>query len=108
MPVVSLQLSGDEAREHVSEQKVTVVFGAPVDRSGAAVKVPEATYEVKAKPAMPALTLSARLVQVISDLSEEAHLRHRYGSGCIVSGRTVLIAAYVVAFAVNVFFLYSF
>lgn len=48
VPVVSLQLSGGGAREHGSEQKVTVVFGAPVDRTGAAVKVAEATDEVKA------------------------------------------------------------
>jgi S1-C subfamily serine protease len=41
-------------------------------------------------------------VEVIADLAEGAHPRHRYGSGCIVSGRTVLTAAHVVAGAVNV------
>jgi len=41
-------------------------------------------------------------VEVIADLGEGVHPRHRYGSGCIVSGRTVLTAAHVVTGAVNV------
>ncbi len=45
VPVVGLQLGG--ARERGSEQKVTVVFSAPVDRTGAVVKVAEATDELK-------------------------------------------------------------
>jgi len=47
VPVVSLQLGGGGARERGSEQKVTVVFSAPVDRTGAVVKVAEATDELK-------------------------------------------------------------
>jgi Trypsin-co-occurring domain 2 len=47
VPVVGLQLGGGGARERGSEQKVTVVFSAPVDRTGAVVKVAEATDELK-------------------------------------------------------------
>jgi hypothetical protein len=39
VPVVGLQLGGSGSREHGSGQKVTVVFGEPVDRDGHAVKV---------------------------------------------------------------------
>jgi Trypsin-co-occurring domain 2 len=39
VPVVNLQLGGSIGREHGSEQKVTVVFGEPVDRAGRPVKV---------------------------------------------------------------------
>ena len=39
VPVVGLQLGGGGARERGSEQKVTVVFGGPVDRAGNPVKV---------------------------------------------------------------------
>jgi hypothetical protein len=41
--------------------------------------------------------LAARLVEVIADWGESAATRYRYGSGCIVAGRTVLTAAHVVA-----------
>jgi len=47
VPVVGLQLGGGGARERGSEQKVTVVFSAPVDRTGTGVKVAEATDELK-------------------------------------------------------------
>jgi hypothetical protein len=43
--------------------------------------------------------LAARLVQVIADQGES---RYRFGSGCIVVGRTVLTAAHVVARAQRV------
>jgi Trypsin-like peptidase domain/WD domain, G-beta repeat len=46
--------------------------------------------------------LAARLVEVIADRGESAPERYRYGSGCIVSGRTVLTAAHVVAGAKSV------
>ena len=44
-----------------------------------------------------AAPLSARLVQIESDLGEGTSPRWRYGSGCIVAARTVLTAAHVVA-----------
>jgi hypothetical protein len=43
VPVVGLQLGGGGARERGSEQKVTVVFGGPVDREGNVVKVARAS-----------------------------------------------------------------
>lgn len=46
--------------------------------------------------------LSLRLVEVIADLGEEQAKRYRYGSGCIVNGRTVLTAAHVVSGAITV------
>ena len=42
---------------------------------------------------------SERLVEVIADLGSA---RYRYGSGCIVTGKTVLTAAHVIADAVTV------
>lgn len=39
VPVVGVQLGGGVGREQGSEQKVTVVFGGPVDRNGKPVKV---------------------------------------------------------------------
>jgi S1-C subfamily serine protease len=48
------------------------------------------------------VSLAARLVEVIADLGEAAAERYRYGSGCIVGGRTVLTAAHVVAGAQRV------
>ena len=47
VPVVNLQLGGGGARERGSEQKVTVVFGGPVDRDGNAVKVAFASDAAK-------------------------------------------------------------
>jgi hypothetical protein len=47
VPVVGLQLGGGGAREHGAEQKVTVVFGEPVDRSGNPVKVASASDVLK-------------------------------------------------------------
>ena len=47
VPVVGLQLGGGGARERGSEQKVTVVFGGPVDRSGNPVKVAQSSAERK-------------------------------------------------------------
>src|SRR6185437_15246420 len=43
VPVVGVQLGGGVGRERGSEQKVTVVFGAPVDRDGKPVKVASAS-----------------------------------------------------------------
>ncbi|MDQ2759169.1 MAG: trypsin-like peptidase domain-containing protein [Actinomycetota bacterium] len=48
------------------------------------------------------MPLAVRLVEVIADRGETAHPRYRYGSGCIVVGRTVLTAAHVVAGAQKV------
>ncbi len=39
VPIVELELGGGGGRQRGSEQVVTVVFGAPVDRSGKPVKV---------------------------------------------------------------------
>jgi NTP-dependent ternary system trypsin peptidase co-occuring protein len=47
VPVVGLQLGGGGARERGSEQKVTVVFGGPVDREGNPVKVAQPSSERK-------------------------------------------------------------
>jgi hypothetical protein len=49
-----------------------------------------------------AAALAARVVEVIADLGPSAGARYRYGSGCIVRGRTVLTAAHVVAGAKSV------
>ncbi len=43
VPVVGVQLGGGGGREQGSEQKVTVVFSAPVDRAGNPVKVASAS-----------------------------------------------------------------
>ncbi len=51
---------------------------------------------------MSPVPLAARVVEVIIDLGPAADSRYRYGSGCIVRGRTVLTAAHVVAGAVSV------
>lgn len=51
---------------------------------------------------MPPVPLAARVVEVIADLGLSASSRYRYGSGCIVGGRTVLTAAHVVADAMSV------
>jgi Trypsin-co-occurring domain 2 len=42
VPLVGLGLGGGGGREHASGQKVTVVFGGPVDREGNPVKVASA------------------------------------------------------------------
>ena len=47
VPVVNLQLGGGGARERGSEQKVTVVFGGPVNREGNPVKVASASDVLK-------------------------------------------------------------
>jgi hypothetical protein len=47
VPVVGLQLGGGAARERGSEQKVTVVFGGPLDRAGNPVKVAQPSRELK-------------------------------------------------------------
>jgi WD40 repeat protein len=49
-----------------------------------------------------AAALAARVVEVIADLGGAGGAGYRYGSGCIVRGRTVLTAAHVVAGAVSV------
>ena len=43
VPVVGVQLGGGSERQRGSEQKVTVVFGGPVDRDGQPVKVASAS-----------------------------------------------------------------
>jgi hypothetical protein len=43
VPVAGFQLGGGGGRERGSEQKVTVVFGEPVDRDGRPVKVASAS-----------------------------------------------------------------
>ncbi|HLK73140.1 MAG TPA: trypco2 family protein [Streptosporangiaceae bacterium] len=43
VPVVAVQLGGGVARERGTEQRVTVVFGGPVDRDGHPVKVASAS-----------------------------------------------------------------
>src|SRR2546423_4078477 len=55
----------------------------------------------RGSPAVP-VPLRARVVEVIADLGEDRAPRFRYGSGCIVFGRTVLTAAHVVVGAVAV------
>jgi hypothetical protein len=42
VPIVDLELGGGVGRQHGSGQTVTVVFGGPVDRGGAPVKVASA------------------------------------------------------------------
>ena len=51
---------------------------------------------------MTLVPLAVRVVEVIADLGDHAERRYRYGSGCIVRGRTVLTAAHVVADAETV------
>jgi hypothetical protein len=41
--VVAVQVGGGGARERGTEQRVTVVFGGPVDRDGHPVKVASAS-----------------------------------------------------------------
>ena len=47
VPVVGLQLGGGGARQRGAEQKVTVVFGGPVDRKGDPVKVAQPSSDRK-------------------------------------------------------------
>jgi Trypsin-co-occurring domain 2 len=47
VPVIEVELGGGMAAGSETGQTVTVVFGAPVDSTGAVVKVAEATDEVK-------------------------------------------------------------
>jgi Trypsin-co-occurring domain 2 len=47
VPIVNLELGGSAGRERETIQKVTVVFGPPVDRDGNPVKVAAASDEVK-------------------------------------------------------------
>jgi hypothetical protein len=49
---------------------------------------------------LPQLSLAARVVEVIADRG--AAIAPRYGSGCLVAGRTVLTAAHVVTDRVGV------
>jgi hypothetical protein len=46
--------------------------------------------------------LAERIVEVIAEFSEGADARYRYGSGCVVAGRTALTSAHVVAGATRV------
>lgn len=43
VPVVGVQLGGGGSLQRASEQKVTVVFGEPLDRAGRPVKVASAS-----------------------------------------------------------------
>ena len=47
VPFVEVELGGGVGRERSSEQLVTIVFGAPVDRDGIVVKVAQSTDELK-------------------------------------------------------------
>jgi hypothetical protein len=47
VPFAGVQLGGGGAREHGTGQKVTVVFGGPVDRTGNPVKVAQTGSERK-------------------------------------------------------------
>jgi hypothetical protein len=47
VPIIEVELGGGGSRERGSGQKVTVVFGGPVDREGKPVKVAQASSEFK-------------------------------------------------------------
>ena len=47
VPIVEVELGGGGSRERGTGQRVTVVFGGPVDREGKPVKVARATSELK-------------------------------------------------------------
>ncbi len=47
VPIIEVELGGGGSRERGTGQKVTVVFGGPVDREGNPVKVAQATDERK-------------------------------------------------------------
>jgi Trypsin-co-occurring domain 2 len=47
VPIVEVELGGGGSRERGTGQKVTVVFGGPVDHDGRPVKVAKATRELK-------------------------------------------------------------
>lgn len=47
VPLAQIELRGGGSRQQSNEQKVTVVFGEPVDRSGNPVKVAQADHELK-------------------------------------------------------------
>jgi hypothetical protein len=47
VPIVEVELGGGGSRERSTGQKVTVVFGGPVDRDGKPVKVAQASSELK-------------------------------------------------------------
>jgi hypothetical protein len=47
VPIVEVELGGGGSRGRGTGQKVTVVFGGPVDREGRPVKVAQASSEVK-------------------------------------------------------------
>ena len=47
VPLVPVELGGGGSRQRANEQKVTVVFGGPVDRAGHPVKVAGMDDELK-------------------------------------------------------------
>ncbi|WP_406083515.1 hypothetical protein OHA01_01960 [Micromonospora zamorensis] len=47
VPFVEVELGGGSSRQRADEQRVTVIFGSPVDRSGRPVKVANAADELK-------------------------------------------------------------
>jgi WD40 repeat protein len=50
----------------------------------------------------PPFPLASRVLEVIADRGETRNPRYRFGSGCLVAGRTVLTAAHVVADAASI------
>ncbi|MFC5001943.1 trypco2 family protein [Dactylosporangium cerinum] len=47
VPIVEVELGGGGSRQRAEEQKVTVVFGGPVNRAGQPVKVAGSGNELK-------------------------------------------------------------
>lgn len=47
VPIVEAELGGGGSRQRADEQRVTIVFGSPVDRSGRPVKVANTSDELK-------------------------------------------------------------
>src|SRR5919206_5372158 len=50
----------------------------------------------------PSVTDQQRVIEVIADLGAEQRPRHRYGSGLLIGGRSVLTSAHVVVGAIEV------
>lgn len=47
VPIVEVELGGGGSRQRADEQRVTVVFGSPIDRSGRPIKVADAGDELE-------------------------------------------------------------
>ena len=104
-PGIAAMLLGESAPADVAEQFEDVQAGAAdlIEAMGLA-RTNSASWQATEAPAASSIRvpLSARVVEVIADLGEAGHPRYRYGSGCVVAGRTVLTAAHVVEGAVSV------